>query len=216
MKNNITELVFILDMSGSMSGLESDTIGGFNSVLNSHKNEEGKTYVTTYLFNSNSRMIHDRLPIEEVENMTDKQYIPGGSTALIDAMGNAIRHIAKIHRYGRKEDVPEHTIFVITTDGMENASHQFSAEEVRRMVSHEQEKYGWEFIFLGANIDAAETARRYGIEKERAVNYMHDSMGTSKVYDAVNKAIRYSKADIQMDDSDWRDDIDADFQSRSK
>ena len=166
-----TELVFILDMSGSMEHLTDDTIGGFNSVLKEQAVKDGEALVTTYLFNNDSFMLHDRLPIGEVAPMTRDDYRAGGCTALVDALGEAIHHITGIHRYARKEDVPEHTIFVITTDGMENASHRYSAEQVKQMIRHEQEKYGWEFIFLAANIDAVETAKSYGIDAKTAVNY---------------------------------------------
>ena len=216
MKNGITELVFILDMSGSMHGLEEDTIGGFNSLICEHAADEGKTYVTTYLFNSEKRMIHDRLPINEVGKMTDRDYRTGGSTALLDAMGDAIHHIAEIHRYGRKEDVPEHTIFIITTDGMENSSTRYTADKVREMVSHEKEKYGWEFIYLAANIDAVETAKEYGIDMSRAVNYCHDSVGTANLYRAAGKALSKMQRHESLAEDDWRAEIDIDYKKRGK
>ncbi len=217
MKKDLTELIFILDMSGSMAHLTDDTIGGFNSVLKEHANKEGEVLVTTYLFNNDSRMLHDRLPIKDVPAMTDKDYRAGGCTALIDAMGDAIKHIVGIHRYARPEDIPEHTIFVITTDGMENASHKYSAEQVRKMVTHEQEKYGWEFIFLAANIDAVETAGHYGIRPERAVNYMHDEVGTGNVYEAVSCAVGMVRERRSLErDACWRKNVDDDFQKRKK
>ena len=217
MKKNLTELVFILDMSGSMAHLTDDTVGGFNSVLTEHASKEGEVLVTTYLFNNDSRMLHDRLPIKEVPAMTLSDYRAGGCTALIDAMGEAIRHIVSIHRYAREEDIPEHTIFVITTDGMENASHRFSSEQVKQMVRHEQEKYGWEFIFLAANIDAVNTAERYGIDRDRAVNYMPDSAGTEVLYEAVNHAVASVRKGTRLEEcSAWRKNADADFQKRSK
>ena len=160
MKKDLTELVFILDMSGSMAHLTDDTIGGFNSVLKEHNDGKGEVLVTTYVFNNESKMVHDRLPIAKVPAMTEKDYSARGCTALLDAIGGAIEHIVGIHRYAREEDIPEHTVFIITTDGMENASHKFSAEHVKDKIKHEQEKYGWEFIFLAANIDAIETAIR--------------------------------------------------------
>ncbi|MBO6041532.1 MAG: VWA domain-containing protein, partial [Oscillospiraceae bacterium] len=199
MKKDLTELVFILDMSGSMAHLTDDTIGGFNSVLKEHAGKEGEVLVTTYLFNNDSRILHDRLPIGEVPAMTEKDYRAGGCTALVDALGDAIRHIAGIHRYARAEDIPEHTIFVITTDGMENASHKYSADQVRKMVSHEQEKYGWEFIFLAATIDAVETAGHYGIRPERAVNYMPDAAGTENVYETVSCAVSKVRGRVNLD-----------------
>ena len=178
MKKGLTELVFILDMSGSMAQLTDDTIGGFNSVLKEHNDGKGEVLVTSYLFNNESRMIHDRLPIADVPPMTEREYTARGCTALLDAIGEAIEHIVGIHRYIREEDIPEHTIFVITTDGMENASHKFSTGYIRAKIRHEQEKYGWEFLFLAANIDAVETAEAYGIDRSRAVDYHADSEGS--------------------------------------
>lgn len=189
MKNNITELVFILDKSGSMSGLESDTVGGFNATIAKQKKLKGKVYVSTVLFSNFSSVIHDRVDINEIKPMMDSDYQVDGCTALLDALGESIRHIANIHKYARPEDVPEHTIFVITTDGMENASHTYSAEKVREMIKHEEEKYGWQFIFLAANIDALETAERYGIRMENAANYCPTSVGTEDMYDCVSTAV---------------------------
>ena len=177
MKKNCTELVFILDCSGSMQGLEKDTIGGFNAMLEKQRNGEGEVLVTTYLFDYNVDRIHDRLSIKDVRPMTEKEYSVGGCTALLDAVGIAIRHIAGIHHYARPEDVPAHTMFVITTDGMENASKHYSKAEVKRMVEHEKAKYGWEFIFLGANIDAVETAAGFGIGADRAASFHNDAVG---------------------------------------
>ncbi len=217
MKNDLTELVFILDMSGSMEHLTDDTVGGFNSVLKEHADKESEVLVTTYLFNNDSRMLHDRIPIRNVQPLTSADYRAAGCTALIDALGEAIRHIVSIHRYARPEDVPAHTVFVITTDGMENASHRFSASEVRRMVKHEQEKYGWEFVFLAANIDAVETAELYGIGRDRAVNYMPDSIGTANVYETVSKAVRSVRVGRPLcEDASWRENADRDFQKRRK
>jgi hypothetical protein len=217
MKKNLTELVFILDMSGSMAHLSDDTIGGFNSVLKEHADQEGDVFVTTYLFNNDSRMLHDRLPIAEVPAMTAADYRASGCTALIDALGDAIRHIVGIHRYARPEDIPEHTIFVITTDGMENASHKYNSEQVKRMITHEQDKYGWEFMFLAANIDAVETAGRYGIRRDRAVDYRHDSVGTANVYESVSCAVKAVRAGRSLDEErSWRENTDRDFQKRRK
>ncbi len=217
MKKDLTELVFILDMSGSMEHLTDDTIGGFNSVLKDHAGKGGEVLVTTYLFNNDSKMVHDRLPIAEVPPMTKADYRASGCTALVDALGDAIRHIVGIHRYARPEDVPEHTVFVITTDGMENASHRYSSEEVRKMVTHEQEKYGWEFVFLAANIDAFATAERYGIGRERAVNYMADSVGTANVYEAVSCAVHAVRAGASLqEERSWRRNADRDYQKRKK
>ena len=217
MNKNLTELVFILDMSGSMSRLTDDTIGGFNSVLKEHAGKEGEVLVTTYLFNNDSRMLHDRLPIKDVPAMTAADYRAAGCTALIDTLGDAIRHIVGIHRYAREEDVPAHTIFVITTDGMENASHRFSADQVRKMVTHEQEKYGWEFIYLAANIDAAETAARYGIASDRAVNYMADASGTEVLYQTVSNAVRAVRGGRSLrEEKSWRKNADEDYKNRGE
>ena len=189
MKKNLTELVFILDRSGSMSGLESDTIGGFNAMIEKQKKEPGEAYVSTVLFDNESRVLHDRVNLTEVPKMTDRDYTVGGCTALIDAIGGAIRHIAGIHKYARPEDVPEKTMFIITTDGMENASRRFSSDQVKRMIEKEKSKYGWEFLFIGANIDAVETARHFGIERDRVANYVSDSQGTSILYESVTEAV---------------------------
>ncbi len=214
MKNNTTETVFILDRSGSMSGLESDTIGGFNSMLKKQKELDGKCYVSTVLFDSVSEVIHDRLDIGEVKELTDKEYYARGCTALTDAVGGAIHHIETIHKYARPEDVPEHTIFIITTDGMENASRRYSAETVRRMVE-EKKKEGWEFIFMAANIDAAETAAQYGIGKERAVNYIHDETGTKHLHKNIADAVCSMRIRGKLDDS-WCAEIEEDNRKRGK
>ncbi|MBQ8975725.1 MAG: VWA domain-containing protein, partial [Oscillospiraceae bacterium] len=190
MKNNITELVFLLDRSGSMAGLESDTIGGFNALIEKQRRQDGKCYVSTVLFDHVSQVLHDRVELSEVPDMTAEDYTVRGSTALIDAIGCAIHHIGNIHKYARQEDVPEHTVFIITTDGMENASHIYSSDRVKRMIQHEKEKYGWEFLFIGANIDSVETAKHFGIGADRAVNYHADSRGTSVVFGTLEKAVR--------------------------
>lgn len=213
MKNNITELVFILDRSGSMHGLENDTIGGFNSMIEEQKKQDGKMYVSTILFDHVSEVLHDRVSIDEVEPMTEKDYTVRGCTALLDAVGGAIHHIANIHKYARKEDVPEHTMFVITTDGMENASRKYNGEKVKKMIEHHKEKYGWEFLFIGANIDAVATARRYGIDESRAVNYNPDSIGTKLVYENVSETIVNCRANAPMS-ADWKKKIDSDYRSR--
>jgi len=188
MSNNITEVVFILDASGSMHSLTDDTIGGFNSMLGEQKGKEGQVYVSTVSFNDKSRVIHDRLPIEEVAEITKEEYRAAGSTALMDAMGDAIHHIGNIHKYIRKEDIPEHTLFVITTDGMENSSHKYSSDEVKKMVEAKKE-LGWEFIFMGANIDAVETAEEFGIDEDRAVTYKSDSIGTGLNFKVMSKVV---------------------------
>ena len=214
MKKNLTEMVFILDKSGSMSGLEADTIGGFNSMIERQRKEPGEALVSTVLFANESTVIHDRVDIRKVEPMTDRQYSVGGCTALIDAIGQAIHHIGNVHKYAREEDVPEHTIFVITTDGMENASHRYSSDEVKRMVNRQKEKYGWEFLFLGANIDAVETAAHFGIGRDRAVNFHNDSSGQRLNYETVSEAVCRVRSSAPLT-ADWKQEIEEDYQRRS-
>ena len=214
MKNNITELVFILDRSGSMAGLESDTIGGFNSMIEKQKKEDAPCYVSTVLFNGESQVIHDREKLAEIKPMTERDYMVGGCTALIDAIGGAIHHIGNIHKYARFEDVPMHKMFVITTDGQENASHRYTSEQVKNMIERQKEKYGWEFLFIGANIDAVETAARYGIDKDRAVNYNADGKGTHILYDTVSDAV-CSIRDCGGIQPDWSERIDNDYNNRN-
>jgi uncharacterized protein YegL len=214
-KNGITELVFILDRSGSMSGLEADTIGGFNSMIEKQKKLDGKVYVSTVLFDNVSEVLHDRVDIQKIEPMNENQYFVRGCTALLDAIGGAIHHIGNIHKYARPEDVPEHTMFVITTDGMENASHRYSAAKVKNMIKHEKEKYGWEFLFIGANIDAVETAARYGIGSDRAVNYNADEKGTKILYATVSETICNMRTNAPLQ-SDWSNEINKDYQIRGK
>ena len=211
--NNITELVFILDRSGSMGGLESDTIGGFNSLIEKQKKQDGKCYVSTVLFDNYSEVIHDRVELEDIKPMTDKDYYVRGCTALIDAIGGAIHHIGNIHKYARPEDVPEHTMFVIMTDGYENASHTYTSDRVKAMIEHEKEKYGWEFLFIAANIDAVETARHFGINEDRAVNYHADSKGTSVVYDTVADTVCCIRSSMPIS-ADWSDSINKDYNNR--
>ena len=211
-KNNLTEIVFILDRSGSMSGLESDTIGGFNSMIDKQKKEDGECYVTTVLFDSVVETLHDRVKLSEISKMTDKEYFVRGSTALLDAIGSTIHHISNIHKYAREEDVPANTIFVITTDGMENSSREYSSDKVKKMIEKKKVK-GWEFIFLGANIDAVETARSFGIAKENAVNYHCDAKGTAINFACVGKAVSSVRAKGKMGCA-WREEIDEDFASR--
>lgn len=179
MKKGLTEIVIILDRSGSMSGLEEDTIGGFNSMIERQKKEEGEALVSVVLFDDRSEVIYDRVEIGKVEPMTDRQYYVRGCTALLDAMGDAIKHIGNVHKYARDEDVPEKTIFFITTDGMENASRRYTYERIKKLTEHQQERYGWEFIFMGANIDAVHEAGRIGIRPTRAVRYEQDREGTA-------------------------------------
>ena len=215
MKNNITELVFILDKSGSMAGLESDTIGGFNSMIEKQKKQDGECFVSTVLFDNESEVLHDRVKLASIPKMTDKDYTVGGGTALIDAIGDAIHHVGNIHKYARAEDVPEHTMFVITTDGQENASHRYTSDQVKRMIERQKEKYGWEFLFIGANMDAVETAARYGISKDRAVNYNADEEGTHILYKSVAKAICNIRENASLG-KDWSSEIDADYRRRGK
>ena len=215
MKNNITELVFILDRSGSMAGLESDTIGGFNSLIEKQKKQDGACYVSTVLFDNESEVLHDRIKLENIRKMTDDDYTVGGCTALIDAIGGAIKHISNIHKYARSEDVPEHTMFVITTDGYENSSHRYTSEQVKKMIEGQKKKHGWEFLFIGANIDAVETAARYGIDKDRAVNYNADGEGTHILYESVAKAVCNVRASAPLG-ADWSEEINADYQKRRK
>ena len=214
-RNNITELVFILDRSGSMSGLESDTVGGFNSMIEKQKKEDGECYVSTVLFDNVSEVLHDRVRLSEIRPMTDREYTVRGCTALLDAIGGAIYHIGNIHKYARPEDVPEHTMFIITTDGLENASHRYDSEQVKRMIERQKEKYGWEFLFIGANIDAVKTARSYGIDEDRAVNYNADSKGTGILYESVACAVSNVRKCAPLDKS-WRKDIDEDYRKRGK
>ena len=212
-ENNITELVFILDRSGSMSGLEQDTIGGFNAMIEKQKKQNGKCYVSTILFDDTSEVLHDRVNLTEIKKMTEEDYYVRGCTALIDAIGGAIHHIGNIHKYARPEDVPAHTMFVITTDGMENASRRYDSDTVKKMIDRQKKKYGWEFLFIGANIDAVETAARFGIEKDRAVNYHADKKGTKVLYETVSEAV-YSVRMSQPLASNWAEDIEKDYEER--
>lgn len=214
MKNNITELVFILDRSGSMRGLESDTIGGFNSLIEKQKSVEGKCFVTTVLFDGRSETIHDRVDLPAIKPMTDKDYYVRGCTALLDALGGTIRHIAQIHKYAREEDVPASTTFVIMTDGMENASRHYDSDSVKRMIEYEKEKYGWEFLFLAANIDAVETAARVGIHADRAVDYRADSVGTQVAYETVSETVCMARMGRPIS-ADWNKRIKDDYCNRN-
>ena len=213
MKKNLTELVFILDMSGSMHDLTDDTIGGYNSLLKKQKNGVGECLVSTVLFNTKTTVLHDRAEIGSVSPITRLEYSPGGCTALLDALGGAIHHIGNVHKYARREDVPEHTLFVITTDGQENASHRYSADKVRQMISRQKEKYGWEFLFLGANIDAVETAERYGISRDRAVQFHNDSEGVELNYRVLSEAVTSMRCCSSIA-PDWQAEIETDFENR--
>lgn len=211
--NNITEIVFILDRSGSMGGLEKDTIGGFNSMLEKQKKQDGTAYVTTVLFDHETVVLHDRLPIGKVKPMTDDDYTVRGCTALLDAIGSSIKHIADIHKYARPEDVPEHTMFIITTDGFENASRRYNSAEIKKMIE-QKKKEGWEFLFIGANIDAVETADTYGIDADRAVNYNADSTGTEILYKSVCEAVTSVRGGKKLSPG-WSKKINEDYENRS-
>ena len=213
MKKNLTELVFILDRSGSMAGLEADTIGGFNALIAKQKLEPGEAYVSTILFDNYTDVIHDRVPLDRVPELTRKEYYVRGCTALLDAVGGAIHHMGNVHKYAREEDRPEKTLFVITTDGMENASRRYDYHRVKAMIQRQKEKYGWEFLFLGANIDAAKEAARFGISEKRAANYHADRRGTAVLYDTVAETVRNFRASPSIADN-WCESIDADFNGR--
>ncbi len=215
MKKNLTELVFILDRSGSMAGLEADTIGGFNSMIEKQKKAEGEALISTVLFDNVSTVIHDRVNVRDIRPMTGEDYTVRGCTALLDAIGDAIHHIGSVHKYARSEDVPEHTLFVITTDGMENASRRYDSARIKSMIARQKERWDWEFLFLGANIDAVETARHFGIGADRAVNYHSDSAGTQLNYEVLNEAISSVRCSVPLG-ADWKTRIDADFKARKK
>ena len=208
-KNGITELVFILDRSGSMSGLEDDTIGGFNATIESQREKGGKVYVSTVLFSYDSIVIHDRTDINQIKPMTRDEYQVGGATSLLDSIGDAMHHITTVHKYARSEDIPEKTIFVITTDGQENASRRYSYKMIKERITRAQKKMGWEFLFLGANIDVAKTADDLGIRKERAARFGFNKKGVESSYYAMNEAIRYYRDDD--DTFDLEDLVDENY-----
>lgn len=216
MKKGLTEIVFILDRSGSMSGLEKDTIGGFNSTIEKQKQEAGEAFVSTVLFDNEAEVLHDRVALSTVAPLTEKEYYPRGCTALLDAIGGAIHHIGNVHKYARDEDRPEKTIFVITTDGYENASRKYTADKVRQMVERQKQKYGWEFIFLGANIDAIETARNFGFDEDRAANYVNDAEGIKVLYEAQACLMSDIRNNRSEKNRKWAHNIDADFNRRGK
>ena len=213
MKKNLTEIVFILDRSGSMHGLEADTIGGFNSMIEKQKKETGEALVSTILFDNAAEVIHDRVSLKDIRELTSRDYCAKGCTALLDAVGGAIHHIGNIHKYARPEDVPEHTLFIITTDGMENASRRYNSMEVKKMITRQKEKYGWEFLFLGANIDAVETAAGFGIGADRAVNYRADSQGTQLNYEVLGDAVSAVRQSAPLT-AGWKKRIDEDYENR--
>ena len=212
MKKNLTEIVFILDRSGSMAGLEADTVGGFNSMIERQRSADGEALVSTVLFDDKSEILHDRVNVREVKPITTEYYVRG-CTALLDAIGGAIDRIGMIHKYAREEDVPEKTLFVITTDGMENASRMYTADKVKKMIEHQKTKYGWEFLFLAANIDALDTAERIGIGRDRAANYHSDAKGTQLNYTVVGEAICTVRRKKSLS-PDWKKKIDEDYKSR--
>ena len=215
MKKNLTELVFILDRSGSMAGLEADTIGGFNAMIEKQRGEPGEAVISTVLFDNETEVIHDRVSLDRVPALTEKEYDVRGCTALLDAVGGAIHHIGNVHKYAREEDRPEKTLFVITTDGLENASRRYTYDKVKSMIERQRERYGWEFLFLGANIDAAREAARFGIRADCAADYHADSMGTKAVYESVCEAVCQVRRSAPLA-ADWKRKIDADFKGRKR
>ena len=216
MKKDLTEIVFILDRSGSMSGLESDTIGGFNSMIKKQRKEAGEALVSTVLFDDNCEVIHDRVSMEKVKELTEDDYYVRGCTALLDAVGGAIQHIGNIHKYARDEDRPEKTLFIITTDGMENASHHYSYGKVKKMVERQKEKYGWEFLFLGANMDAIAAAGNIGIKADRAVTYECDEEGTALNFEVLSDAVSHVRCCKSALGAGWKSRIEEDVKRRGR
>ena len=217
MKNTLTEIVFILDRSGSMAGLEADTIGGFNSLIAKQKQEPDRALISTVLFDDKSEVLYDRVPLDTIEPMTDKSYYVRGCTALLDALGKSIHHIGNVHKYARPEDRPDQTLFIITTDGMENASKWYSYEKIKTMVERQQSRYGWEFIFLGANIDAISVARQFGIDEHHAANYHADQAGTALNFAVLSEAVcSVRKCKAAPLSADWKRKIEEDYQNRNK
>ena len=218
MKKGLTEMVFILDRSGSMGGLEKDTIGGYNSLIEKQKKEEGEALVSTVLFDHEQEVLLDRVPLDKIKELTEDEYYVRGCTALLDAIGGAIHHIGNIHKYAREEDVPEKTIFVITTDGLENASKRYSYRDIKKMIKRQEEKYGWEFLFLGANIDVAKESDRLGIRQDRAVRYVNDSEGIELNYEVVGCAMSAMRVmpDSRKMDGSWKEKIEKDFKKRGR
>ena len=202
MRKGLTEVVFILDRSGSMSGLEADTIGGFNSLIEKQKKEEGEAFISTVLFDDRTEVLYDRVPVAKVEPMNDRQYYVRGCTALLDAIGGSIHHIASVHKYAREEDRPEKTLFIITTDGMENASRLYDYKKVRKMVEKAKKRHGWEFLFLGANMDAIEVAGRFGIGANRAINYECDHEGTTLNYQVLSETVSAVRRSASPEETD--------------
>lgn len=216
MNNNLTEMVFILDRSGSMNGLVSDTIGGFNSLIERQKKEEGEALVTTVLFDDKYEVLHDHVNIKDIASITEKEYFSRGMTALLDAVGKTITQVEHRQNFAASEDTPEKTMVVIITDGLENASQEYSLSTVRKMIEAQQEKHGWEFIFLGANIDAVQVGGSLGISAERSVNYHADGVGTSKNFAGISMATSALRGQGRKITEDWRKKIDEDFKKRKK
>ena len=214
MKKGMTEMVFVIDRSGSMTGLESDTIGGFNSTIKRQKEEEGEAKVTTILFDNRYEVLHDRFDLNQIGEMTEHEYYTRGTTALLDALGRAIRKTVNVQRHLPEEERAENVVFVVITDGYENASREYSYKDIRRMVKLEQEKYGWEFLFLGANIDAVETAKSIGISEDRAAQYHNDSIGHAVNFEALDEAITTVRCNMKLTGG-WKKKIENDYKSRS-
>ena len=215
MKNNATELVFILDRSGSMTGLEKDTIGGFNAMLKKQKEVEGECRITTVLFDNQLNILHDRLDIQAIGSLTEKDYQVGGSTALLDAIGSTINKIGNVQKHSSHEHRASKVLFVIITDGEENSSREFSSQRIKKMIEHQMNKYGWEFIFLGANIDAVETSKMYGIRPDRTQNYHADAKGVNLNFDVMSKTVANFRMNANIDE-DWKEQIEKDFEDRNK
>ena len=213
MKKDFTEIVFILDRSGSMSGLESDTIGGYNSMLNKQKQEPGEAVITTVLFDDKYELLHDRINLKGVVPITEKEYFVRGSTALLDAVGLTINKIGNVQKHTLEEERAQRVLMIITTDGMENSSIKFSYKKIQKMIENQKSKYGWEFIFLGANIDAIATAKRFGIDKEYATNYNADSKGTMLNYEVISNTISYFRGTSSLS-KNWKESIEKDFEER--
>ena len=214
MKKGLTELVFILDRSGSMSGLESDTIGGYNGLLEKQKKEEGEAVITTVLFDDHYELLHDRINLRGVAPITEKEYYVRGSTALLDAIGKTISKIGNAQKHTTEEERAERVLFVITTDGMENASREYSLKLVREMIERQKTRYGWEFLFLGANIDAAETAESFGIHRDMAVNYNPDGEGTQLNYQVLSDVVTSFRDGATIHEN-WKATIEKDHKKRS-
>lgn len=214
MKKDLTEIVFILDRSGSMSGLESDTIGGYNAMLKKQRKVPGEATVTTVLFDDQYELLHDRIPLNGIAPITEKEYFVRGTTALLDAIGKTIYKISTAQKYTLDEERAAHIMFVITTDGMENASREFSYDKIRQMIEYQKSNYGWEFIFLGANIDAIATAKQFGIEEERATNYHADSVGMALSFEVISETISELRANHAIS-ADWKERIEQDYEKRN-